>query len=207
MIEAAPYHARLAKEKRRAVLDAAVKRFLAQGYERTSLQDIAKEAGISTGTVFKHFPTKAELFGAIMAEVWEATPEAVPPYVAAGDPQAGLTVIGHDYARLLRQPNIEALFRVIIAEAPRFPEMGQALYEKGKKPYLDRLHRYLGEEAAAGTLIVDDIPLAARQFLGMINDVIFWPRFLVVDLAITDDEVACVVEGAVATFLARYGRR
>jgi AcrR family transcriptional regulator len=198
------YHARLAQEKRRAVLDAAVARFLAHGYERTSLQDIAKDARISTATVFKHFPAKAELFGAIMAQVWDAALDASPLTPPPGDPRAGLTAIGLDYARLLRQPDIEALFRVIIAEAPRFPELGQALYEKGKKPYLDRLHGYLAREAAAKTLSIDDVPLAARQFLGMINDVIFWPRFLVVDLVVTDNEVARVVDGAVKTMLARF---
>jgi hypothetical protein len=106
----------------------------------------------------------------------------------------------------LRQPDIEALFRVIIAEAPRFPELGQALYEKGKKPYLDRLHGYFAHEVAAGTLAIDNVPLAARQFPGMINDVIFWPRFLVVNLVIGEDEVRRVVDGAVETLLARYLR-
>ncbi|MBC7869806.1 MAG: TetR/AcrR family transcriptional regulator [Chitinophagaceae bacterium] len=200
------YHAKLAREKRNAVINAAVDLFLERGYERTSLQDIAKAAGISTGTIFKHFPTKAALFGEIMARVWEATPEAVPLVPAAGNARAGLTLIGQEYARLLRQPNIEPLFRVIIAEAPRFPELGQALYEQGKKPYLDRLHAYLAAETGSGALEIDDIPLAARQFLGMINDVIFWPRFLVVDLVVTDKEVTRVVDGAVETFLARYGR-
>ncbi|MBC8049055.1 MAG: TetR/AcrR family transcriptional regulator C-terminal domain-containing protein, partial [Chitinophagales bacterium] len=61
-------------------------------------------------------------------------------------------------------------------------------------------------EMENGALAIDDIPLAARQFLGMINDVIFWPRFLVVDLEVTDHEVTRVIDGAVATFLARYGR-
>jgi AcrR family transcriptional regulator len=205
MIQKEPaYHQRLARDKRAAALDAAVALFLERGYAGTSLQDIAKAAGISTGTVFKHFPTKAELFGAIMAQVWEATPEQEPPTLPQANPRVALTGIGHDYARLLRQPNIEALFRVIIAEAPRFPELGQALYERGKKPYLDRLHGYLAREVAVGALVIEDIPLAARQFLGMINDVIFWPRFLVMNLEIGEDEVRRVVAGAVDTLLARY---
>jgi hypothetical protein len=49
--------------------------------------------------------------------------------------------------------------------------------------------------------------MAARQFLGMINDVIFWPRFLVVDLEVGDAEVRRVVSEAVETFAARYARR
>jgi hypothetical protein len=95
---------------------------------------------------------------------------------------------------------------VIIAEAPRFPELAQALFERGKAPYLKRLESYMKSEIAAGTLAVKDVPLAGRQFLGMINDVIFWPRFLDVSLVITDAEVEHVVEEAVLTMLARYGR-
>lgn len=198
------YHVRVAQEKRVAALEAAVTLFLERGYAGTSLHDVAKAASVSTGTLFKHFPTKAELFGAIMAQVWETAPGHEPRPLPEGDPREGLTIVGLDYARLLRQPNIEALFRVIIAEAQRFPELGQALYERGKKPYLDRLHGYLEREVSLGKLAIADIPLAGRQFLGMINDVVFWPRFLIVDLVIDDSEVLRVVQGAVETFLARY---
>jgi AcrR family transcriptional regulator len=204
----AAYRARVAREKRSAILDAAVASFLDAGYDRTTLEQVARAADVSTGTLFKHFPTKAALFGAIMARVWEggAGPGAPAP-PPAGDPRRGLAAIGMNYARLLRAPNVEGLFRVIVAEAPRFPELGRELYERGKKPYLDDLHRYLEAERAAGTLEVGDVEMAARQFLGMINDVIFWPRFLVVDLEVGDAEVRRVVSEAVETFAARYARR
>jgi len=202
------YRARIAREKRSAILDAAVSLFLEAGYDRTTLEQVARAADVSTGTLFKHFPTKAALFGAIMARVWESDAGAeAPAPPAAGDPRAGLSAIGLDYARLLRAPNVEGLFRVIVAEAPRFPELGRELYARGKKPYLDHLHRYLEAECAAGTLAVEDVAMAARQFLGMINDLIFWPRFLVVDLEIADGDVRRVVSEAVETFAARYGRR
>lgn len=96
------------------------------------------------------------------------------------------------------------LFRLVTAEAPRFPELGQELYERGKKPYLDRINAYLEAETALGALKIDDAPLAARQFLGMINDVVFWPRLLIPSLTLPPDEVDRVVREAVATTLARY---
>ncbi len=196
---------RRGEAKRTAALDAAVQLFLEQGFGRTSLQQIAKAADVSTATLFKHFPTKASLFGALMGRLWEAEGDAEPPPMPpAGDPEAGLKAIGRDYARLLRQPHTEALFRVIIAEAPRFPELGRELYERGKKPYLARLEAYLGAEAAVGSLAAPDVALAARQFLGMINDVIFWPRLLIADLRVTSTDAERVVDAAVDTMLARY---
>jgi TetR/AcrR family transcriptional regulator of autoinduction and epiphytic fitness len=191
--------------KRDAVLDAAVAEFLGQGYEGTTLAAIAARAGVSTATVFKHFHAKADIFGAVMARVFGNDAAHGVPKPKAGDPRAGLLAIGHDYAATLARPETRALFRVMIAEVPRFPELGAELYEKGKRPYLDRLHAYLRAESKAGTLRIPDVKLAARQFLGMINDVVFWPHMLVVDLEEAD--AGAVVAGAVETFLRGHGLR
>lgn len=198
------YRKTVADQKRQAILDAAVKHFLNAGYERTTLELVAKEAAVSTATVYKHFATKRDLFGGIMARVWEAKVNAAELSTEDADPVATLTAIGQEYARLLREPQIEALTRVIIAEAPRFPELGEELYRRGKEPYLQQLHVYLQREIDQQRYQIPDIPLAARQFLGMINDVIFWPRFLVMGLEISDADAETVVSEAVKTFLARY---
>ena len=115
--------------------------------------------------------------------------------------------IGADYAALLADPKVRALFRVIIAEVPRFPELGRELYEKGKQPYLVRLKDYVEAEIAAGTLDVGDVDLAIRQFLGMINDVVFWPHMLVIDLEEPQGRVEQVVSAAVEVLLRSYGRK
>ena len=199
------YRRTVADQKRQSILEAAVKHFLAIGYARTTLEMVAKEASVSTATVYKHFPTKRDLFGGIMAQVWETKVNAADLSIPNADPTETLTAIGKEYARLLREPQIEALTRVIIAEAPRFPELGEELYHRGKEPYLKQLHVYLQREVDQHRYQIDDIPLAARQFLGMINDVIFWPRFLIMNLETTEDQVEHVVAEAVQTFLARYG--
>lgn len=201
------YRRSVADQKRQAVLDAAVKHFLAIGYERTTLEMVAREANVSTATVYKHFPTKRDLFGGIMARVWEVRVNAADLSTEDVDPEVALRAIGDEYARLLREPQIEALTRVIIAEAPRFPELGEELYRRGKEPYLKQLHAYLQQEIDQHRFQIADIPLAARQFLGMINDVIFWPRFLVMGLEISEAELESVVSGAVKTFLARYSTK
>lgn len=202
----AAYRARVATQKRGDILDAGVSLFLEQGYDRTTLEAVAKAARVSTGTLFKHYPTKARLFGAIMARAWENEPGAEGAVPPPGDPERALTAIGADYARLLREPHTEALTRVIVAEATRFPELGQELYLRGKEPYLKRLWGYLESETKAGTLRMkpDQIPIAARELLGMINDQIFWPRLLIVDLDVPEKMVKRVVASAVETFLARY---
>lgn len=201
----AAYRSRIVAEKRGAALDAATRLFLADGYDRTSLEAVAKEAGVSSATVYKHFPTKADLFGGIMSRLWENEDGEEGSIPDAGDPVVGLTTIGRDYVRLLLEDQTLALFRVIIAEVPRFPELGEELYHRGKQPYLDRLQRYLESEIAAKTLDIGDVPLANRQFLGMINDTVFWPRLLISDLEMDQDQAERVVAAAVDTMIARYG--
>ncbi|MGL4234584.1 TetR/AcrR family transcriptional regulator [Tabrizicola sp.] len=199
------WRARVLSENRNTLLDAAIERFLAQGYDRTSLEEVARTAGLSSATLYKHFPTKAALFGGIMARLWDNDGDAAPVPPASGDPSSGLLAIGRDYAALLTQQRTVDLFRLVTAEVPRFPELGEELYERGKKPYLDRLHAYLSAEVALGMLAIDDVPLAARQFLGMINDIVFWPRLLIPSLVLPAKQVDRVVEEAVATMLSRYG--
>ncbi len=83
------YHQRVQQQKRAAILDAATELFLADGYDGASLAKVARAAGVSTATLFKRFPTKADLFDAIVTEHWaQEGQEARMP--AAGDPRAGL---------------------------------------------------------------------------------------------------------------------
>lgn len=192
------------RAKRDDVLDAAVEEILEKGYATATLASIAERAQVSTATVFKHFRTKGDLFGAIMRRIWGNEVDSLAPAPIPGDARSGLTDIGYYYARTITDPRIRALFRVMIAEVPRFPELGHELYERGKKPFLDRLHSYLESEVAAGTLSIPDVGLAVRQFLGMINDIIFWPHMLVVNLKEEQSDIDRVIEGAVDTMLRAF---
>lgn len=201
------YRAEVSRQKQEAILKAALAAFLALGYDRTTIDYVAQQADVSTATLYKHFPSKADLFGGIMAQVWKTDTISSQPIPSDLPPRSALLQIGQEYAQLLNSPNIQPLFRVIIAEAPRFPELGTELYRRGKEPFLKRLFAYLQAQVAAGELVITDIPLASRQFLGMINDLTFWPRFLIVDLQVSEGEIEKVIVNAVETFLARYSAK
>jgi TetR/AcrR family transcriptional regulator, regulator of autoinduction and epiphytic fitness len=198
------YRAEVSRQKQESILKAALVAFLEFGYDRTTIDYVAQQAEVSTATLYKHFPSKADLFGGIMAQVWRTDQISSTPVSPDLPPRSALLQIGQEYAQLLMSPNIQPLFRVVIAEASRFPELGTELYHRGKEPFLKRLHAYLQAQVAVGTLVIVDIPLASRQFLGMINDIIFWPRFLIMDLKISDSDIENVIINAVETFLARY---
>jgi TetR/AcrR family transcriptional regulator, regulator of autoinduction and epiphytic fitness len=199
------YRESVSAAKRLAIVAAAQQVFLAVGYTKASITGIAREAGASVATLYKHFASKADLFGEVMASVWDED-TALPRRIAPDTPpKEGLLGIGREYVALLSRPMMRPLFRTIVAESLRAPELGVQLYERAKKPYLERITAYLQACVKRGTLKVEDASLATRQFLGMINDVVFWPTLLIPDLGLSAKESDRVVEQAVATFMARYG--
>ncbi|MFG1720756.1 TetR/AcrR family transcriptional regulator [Micromonospora chalcea] len=198
------YHQRVAEEKRALIVQAATELFLELGYDRASLARVAADAGVSKATLFKQFPTKAALFDAIVIDSWARNEIAdVPP---AGDLAAGLTVLGRHYATLLRRPEMTDLFRIVIAELPRFPELARAHFAQGKLPYFESVRIYLVTEHEAGAADIADPELAATQFLGMISNYLLWPSLVLPDWTVTPDRTTAVVDEAVRTMVARYGR-
>jgi TetR/AcrR family transcriptional regulator of autoinduction and epiphytic fitness len=200
------YHQRIKEEKRAAAVHAAMELFLEQGYEGTSLQQVAKRADVSTATLFKRFPTKAALFAAIVEEFWEVEPRCA-SLPATGNPSAGLRKIGLDYTWRMRRPEMLAIYRLIIGEAMRFPDLGQMLYDKGKGPYLAYLNEYLSAETSAGSLCIADIPKASRQFLAIIAGQVFWPELVVPGCGGTKSEAAEIVDEAVSMMMTRYSAK
>ncbi|WKU05650.1 TetR/AcrR family transcriptional regulator C-terminal domain-containing protein [Micromonospora sp. HUAS LYJ1] len=97
-----------------------------------------------------------------------------------------------------------ALFRIVIAELPRFPELGEAQFSRGKMPYFESVSRYLAAADRAGSAKVDDPDLAATQFLGMISNFVFWPTLLLTDWAPQRTAIEQAVREAVNTMCARY---
>ncbi|GGY82354.1 hypothetical protein GCM10010363_73840 [Streptomyces omiyaensis] len=146
----------------------------------------------------------AALFDAILSASWKAEAgNEEPP--APGGPRAGLTVIGRRYVALLTRPGMADLFRIVIAELPRFPEPAESRFRRGKTPCFDSVRHYLEAEQDTGTLTVDDPEPAATQFLGMISNCAFRPRTLVADWAPDATAVGRVVDEAVLMMTARYG--
>ena len=197
------YHQRVAGEKRSAIVTAATDLFAADGYDGTSLARIADRAGVSTATLFKQFPTKADLFTAIVAEFWGA-PAASPAPLDPREPGTGLVRLGRQYADLLNRPGMAGLHRMVIAEAPRFPELARIQFDLGKEPFFEPVRAYVAADADAGALRPLVATSATTQLLGMISNVVFWPRLLLVEWDVDDAQTDAAVRGAVDVLLAAY---
>lgn len=201
--ELSEYHRHIRARKHEAILDAAAELFLEAGFDGTSLARVADSAGVSRATLFKQFPTKAQLFEATVLQA-ASTPGAQLGDLPSGDFRAGLVHLGCAYADVLTRPRVAALMRMIIAEQPRFPELRERTFDFGTLTVLRALRRYLHEADAAGTAQIDDLDVATTQFLGMIASAVFWPRLVHGTWSITEEEELRVIHEAATTIVARY---
>ncbi|GAA3564788.1 TetR/AcrR family transcriptional regulator [Amycolatopsis ultiminotia] len=195
-----------APSARQKVLDAAVAVFLERGFEQCSMEQIAAAAGVVRRTVFNLFESKEALFRAAVEQAWAAMPiaEIGADEEAFADPVAGLTRMGLAISDFWAPPAAVAMVRLVIGESRRFPQLAQDYLSLGKLPALSALTGYLGEWDRRGELSVPDPDLAARQFIGMINEPLLWFRVLGQPGAPARKRRTHVVHEAVHTFLARY---
>jgi len=194
--ELSDYHRTVAATNRAAILDAAADLFLESGYDRTSLARVAESAGVSKATLFKQFPTKAELFEATVLAAGGTPGRDVD--LPGDDFRASLVTLGLAYVEVLNRPRMVGLMRAVIAESGRFPELRERTFDFGTLPVLAALRRYLRETGVA------DVETAATQYLGMIASAVFWPRLVHGTWSITEAETRNAVEEAARTITARF---
>jgi TetR/AcrR family transcriptional repressor of mexJK operon len=112
--------------KRSAITRAASEMFLAEGFDRASLDQIAQRAGVSKQTIYSHFADKQALFKAISAELTEKLTIQLKKSAQAGDLRSTLTLLGEDTLAMFLHPASLDLHRLIVSAASRFPELGRA---------------------------------------------------------------------------------
>lgn len=191
--------------KRRQILEGARGVFLAQGFDAASMGEIAREAGVSKGTLYVYFESKEHLFQTIVEEQCRAQAEQV----FALDPEdhdveAVLRRLGRDYLGFLCQPERLSSLRTVISIADRMPELGKRFYETGPAFGISRVARYLENQVAAGVLAIGDCELAAAQFLESCQAMSFKPMLFHSAGTPSDQQIEHVVAVAVRTFLAAY---
>lgn len=188
------------------VLDGARDVFLRCGFEGASVDDIARAAGVSKATLYSYFPDKRLLFMEVFRlECDRQTLAALDEIDFAAPVPDVLRKAGeHMVASFLSEFN-QAVFRVCVAESDRFPELGEAFYRSGPRRLHDELVAYLARAASRGELAIADPHLAADQFTELCKADLYLRHLLRVADTFTPAQIARVIEGAVATFMARYG--
>ncbi len=191
--------------KRQAILNAAALEFLEKGYGAASMEAIAHAAKVSKQTIYAHFDGKDALFEAIIREKCEDLRIPAVFDRHRGEPvQVALQRIAETFlGRILGRENMR-LFRILVSECGRFPELADAFYRAGPRLAADQLAKYLAEAEAAGELAVDDAEEAAEVFFAMLRGDIYMRRLMGIDHAMDEAEAASYARTVVRNFLSAY---
>jgi AcrR family transcriptional regulator len=193
-------------EKTEAILEAAGHLFREQGYGAVSMDQIAREAGVSKATVYAHFESKDRLFAAMIQNGCLAYAAGVMPALTEmEDVRAALTRICREIESFLLAPKTLGIYRVIIAEGPRFPELVKAFVESGPLPFLKMLTDFFEAADRRGALQVPNPRLAAHQLIWLVRGPLYMRRMLNLnEIMKNEPEAEDVVMGAVDMVMKGY---
>lgn len=179
--------------------------FVELGYEGTTVDEIARRAKVSKPTLYAHLGDRRAIFAAVLRREFETQARDIfaetPPEAPV---QASLQAIAEHYIAFLVSEPAQEIFRVVVAESHRFPDLGRAFYESGPGLGVARLAKYLNAVAARGDLAIDDVELAAHQFTELCRADLFYRRLLL-GRAVNKLEIGKVAAASVKVFLAAYG--
>ena len=196
--------ARSDRAKRRQILDGARRMFLAHGFDAASMGAIAREAGVSKGTLYVYFKSKEELFEAIVEDQCRAQAEQIFTLDREAPMADELQRLGEALTRFLYRPDGMPSLRTIIAIADRMPEVGSRFYAAGPAKGFASLQRYLEDKVASGLLEPHDCEVAAAQFIEACLATTFKPMLFNAAGPPSSAQIAHVVGMAVASFLKTY---
>lgn len=188
------------------VLEGARTVFLRDGFDGASVDDIAREAGVSKATLYSYFPDKRLLFAEVArCECARQADEAEALIGCDMSVREALTVAAAKMVDFFTSDFGMGMFRLCLAEADRFPDLGRTFYESGPALARARIAAYLREAAGRGELAIEDFDLAADQFAELCKADLFARLAFGVGGRFAEADRARIVTGAVDMFLARYG--
>jgi TetR/AcrR family transcriptional regulator, mexJK operon transcriptional repressor len=194
--------------KAESILAAAQRMFLASGFGAVSMDAIAREAGASKATLYAYFSSKEELFGAVVAREGERyfsgfSARELDPREA----EVSLIEIGRRFLALVLSPDAIAVNRITIAEAVRFPQLGEAFWQAGPERTRAQIEGFLRRAIEAGMLQISDTRRAAEQFIALLRGDIHLRQMLRLDKPPDMTDLDAAANGAVATFLLAFGTK
>lgn len=193
-----------ATARRRAFVDAARELFFAHGYAGTTMSSIASKVGGSKTTLWTYFPSKEELFAAVVDDIIENYGAVLKlPLPADEDVVTVLHRFANAMVNTLMSDTLLTLYRLVVGEAQRFPHLSKTFYDRGPRRGKARLAAWMEEKMVRGELRRSDPMQAVLHFSGLCQSGIY--QFAVFNLPEADCSnrnalTATEVEAAIDTF-------
>jgi TetR/AcrR family transcriptional regulator, mexJK operon transcriptional repressor len=176
-----------ARAKRDQIRGHAQRLFLARGFDGTSTDAIAAEAGVSKQTLYAHFPSKEELLADVLRHLIDEDPNHQllardrANNATAEEVRQALTVLAQNLIANVMQPDYLALMRVVIAETPRLPHLGSLFRATVPERVLGHIRAILESGQASGVIVPGDTDAASRMLAGAMLTYAFHDGLLVGD--------------------------
>lgn len=192
--------------KKLAIIDAATESFLEKGYGESSMDDIAQRAGVSKRTVYNHFPGKDVLFGAIIQGECERALETAHArmHCCEEDIPGTMRNFATDFLTMIYSTKGVKLFRTIVAEAERFPELGNIFFLAGVCPAQVKVQEYLEKMMEEGKIVKFDPIKAASQFFSLIKGEMHYKLLLCYQKEASREDIAELVDEGLEVWMRAY---
>lgn len=194
----------LSERKRVDIINAAQDEFKEKGYLGASMDALAKRAEVSKRTVYNHFPSKEELFQAIVKQLCDSFTLAATVTYQAHVPLADqLMGVARAQLALFESQKFRDLNRIALGEFIRSPELAARTVENMSQQE-GGLDTWVTSAIDDGRLKSVDAEYAAHQFIGLIKSTALWPQLLMRKAFPNTEQQEQIAQDAVFMFLARY---
>ncbi len=188
--------------KRKSILEAAIKVFVIEGYDIASMDRIADIAGASKRTVYNHFPSKEDLFQAVIDKFGQDMHLLkLIPYDAGRNLEDQLYEFADAELAVVNDPIWMGFIKVLLPVFIRSPELAQKAMTR-HTTYENSMTAWMRAAALDGKLSIEDPALAARVFSAMLAGAFTWPAVYQGSLAM--QSIPALKKELIETFLSRY---
>lgn len=168
-------------ERHEQILQAAFEQFAAKGYADTRIDDVARSAGIAKGTIYLYFKDKKRLFRAVLRSMTHHFFEELEPFVKTFQGSATELVgriVERQYSELVKNPKARSMFRLLIAEGHRFPELSEVYFHEVIEPGVAAMQTILEKGIAAGEFRQTKLADFPQIFAGPAVLAVIWTLIL-----------------------------
>lgn len=188
-------------ERETVILDAAERVLLAHGLRATTMQAVAREAGMSKRTLYAVFDGRAALFSALIRRLREAIVAPLTPVQESLPLAERLRLLLASERRLSVGAAPLEVLRAVVAEAPQHPELAESVLEEGPRAIRRMIRAELDRAVDRGEIALADTAVAAALLHDMALPCPFEKLLAGVGEPLPPAEIRARVDRAVALFL------
>ncbi|PKG82407.1 TetR/AcrR family transcriptional regulator [Colwellia sp. 75C3] len=183
------------------ILDAAQDLFYSQGFDETSLAMIINEAGGSRRSIYNEFSNKRGLLMAVVQRQVKVQSEILTSINRELDAKQALNQVCFKFVKGMLSADLMSLFRLVVQQVVKFPELGEMIYQKGPMAGVLPLVDYLSWLTETKVLKIENCHFSAQMLIEMAKGPLHTRSLLLPNKKFSDEEIMSQVTKAVDLFL------